>query len=61
MTARPPRLVIEVPIEEPVTVYSTARTEGEQVRLEDDLRARGEGLLEEISHVFEPLEERCAA
>ena len=55
-----PTLVIEIALEEPVQAYSTARTEGEQIRLEDDLRARGEAVLEHLADVLMP-EVRWAA
>jgi len=55
-----PALVIEIALEEPVQAYSTARTEGEQIRLEDDLRARGEAVLEHLADVLMP-EVRWAA
>ena len=61
MTPSTPALVLVLAIEEPAKIYFDCANEGEQVRLEDDLRARGESLLESLADVLELDELRIAA
>lgn len=60
MTGSTPALVVVFGVETPLRVYSTASTEGEQLRLEDDLRNRSEGVRELLERVFELIEEDAA-